>query len=137
MAAVAAGRDNPATVFMPTGGLGRHPPEEAVVMTGLLRAAGVPDSRIWPEPTARDTLQSARACRRLLRARDFGGRVLACSSGYHLPRCVALLWLAGLRAGACRPPPKPPYRWYWRLREAAALPYDVVILLALRLLRRF
>jgi hypothetical protein len=46
---------------------------------------------------------------------------------------VALLWLAGIRA---RRAPLPPGRWYWRLREVPALPYDIVLVIGLRLLRR-
>ena len=80
-----------------------------------------------------------RAVRRLLAGRR--GPVFAATSAYHLPRCVVLLWLAGLPARPA-PPPRVPAartwrrRWFWRLREAAALPYDVALLLALRLAGR-
>jgi uncharacterized SAM-binding protein YcdF (DUF218 family) len=67
--------------------------------------------------------------------------VYAASSAYHLPRCVLLLRLAGLQARRCPPPLAPAarsvsLRWYWRLREVPALPWDVALMLALRLLRR-
>jgi len=136
-------------VFVPTGGVGRFGPAESAVMAGLLREWGVADAAIVEEPTATDTLSSVRAVRHLLgghagwghAAGGHVGKVHAATSAYHLPRCVALLFLAGLPAGACPPPPWPAAaawrkRWYWRLREAAALPYDVAILLALRAVGR-
>ncbi len=122
----AATLDTP--LFVPTGGVGRHGPAEAAVMTRLLREAGVPAARILVEPTAHDTLTSARACAGLLRGH--AGPVLAASSGYHLPRCLMLLRLAGIRARGCPPPPASgrfAQRWLARLREVAALPVDLVL----------
>jgi uncharacterized SAM-binding protein YcdF (DUF218 family) len=139
-AAFACGTRLGDVLYVPTGAVGRYGPSEASVMAALLQAAGVDPGRIVLEETGRDTLSSARACVRLLRARGFEGRVLAASSRYHLPRCVALLWLGGVRAGACPPPIAAPglaSRWYWRLREAAALPYDLTLAIALRIIRKF
>lgn len=126
-------------LYVPTGGVGRYGAAEATVMAALLAGYGVPTANILVEDTATDTLSSVRAVRRLLRGHR--GPVYAASSAYHLPRCVALLWLAGLPARPALPPRVPAAqtwrrRWFWRLREAAALPYDVVVLLALRLTGR-
>lgn len=123
---------------MPTGGVGRFGPSEAAVMSGLLRSLGVAAERIVLEETATDTLSSVRACARLLRARGHTGRVYAASSAYHLPRCLVLLRMAGLDAHACPPPRRAAAsgfrrRWYWRLRELAALPVDTALMLASRL----
>ncbi len=123
-------------VYVPTGAVGRHPPAEAEVMAGLLMRAGVPGEKIWREETGTDTLSSARACARLLRRHGFAETVWACSSGFHLLRCVALLRLAGLPVRFCPPPEPGPQRWYWRLREAAALPYDLALALSLRIAGR-
>ncbi len=128
-------------LYVPTGGVGRHGPSEASVMAGLLTDLGVPDARILLEETGTDTLSSARAVAALLRARGHAGPVYAATSAYHLARCVLLLRLAGLPA---RPSPPPPFpagqdfrtRWYWRLRELAALPVDVALMLARRLSKR-
>jgi uncharacterized SAM-binding protein YcdF (DUF218 family) len=135
-AAAAFGRRLADPLYVPTGGVGRHGAAEAVVMAELLAGHGVKAADILIEDSATDTLSSVRAVRRLLAGHR--GTVYAASSAYHLPRCVVLLWLAGLPARAA-PPPRVPAaqtwrrRWYWRLREAAALPYDVVLLLVLRL----
>ena len=115
--------------YLPTGAIGRHPPSEARVMAGLLAGLGVPASQITLEETATDTLSSALACARLLVGEP--GPVRVASSGYHLPRCLLLMRMAGVPATRCPPPPPPLWPWYWRLREMAALPYDAV-LMALR-----
>lgn len=141
-AALRLGATLDAPLYIPTGGVGQHPPAEAEIMARLLRQAGVAEDQILAEPTARNTLRSTLACARLLRERGLGGAVVhAATSAYHLPRAVALLRLAGLDAHPCPPPPGPAStrilpRWRWRLREAAALPLDAAWLGALRLLGR-
>jgi uncharacterized SAM-binding protein YcdF (DUF218 family) len=132
-AAVALGRRLDAPIYIPTGGLGINPPTEAEVMARLLHAMGVAPEQIVMEPTARNTIGSVRAVRGLLCGMGHRGRVYAATSAYHLPRCVMLLRLAGLRAHAAPPPPWPAARawrrrWYWRLREAAALPVDAALI---------
>jgi uncharacterized SAM-binding protein YcdF (DUF218 family) len=136
-AAAAFGRTLPGVLYVPTGAVGRHGPSEASVMAELLKDLGVAAGQIVLEETATDTLSSVRAVRRLVAGRT----VYAATSAYHLPRCVALLRLAGVPARAC-PPPRVPAarsfrrRWFWRLREGAALPYDAALVLLLRLTGR-
>ena len=121
-------------LYMPTGGVGRHPPSEASAMAAMLRAAGVEDGCIRIEDTALDTTDSVFACRRLLLSETLWeiGPVYAATSLYHLPRCVILLRLAGIAARPC-PPIADPDRWWMRLfrigREAVALVYDVGVVL--------
>lgn len=130
-------------LFIPTGGKGRFGDPEAVVMARLLREAGFADSAILREPTGTDTLSSVRAVARLVRGPLVRGAapVYACSSAYHLPRCLLLLRLAGIPARRC-PPPRVPAatsqwrRWYWRLRETPAVPYDALLMLWLRVVGR-
>jgi uncharacterized SAM-binding protein YcdF (DUF218 family) len=140
-AAAAFGRRHSNALFVPTGAAGRYGPPEAEVMARLLADLGIPPDRILPEPTGRDTLGSVRAVARLLRVRGQSGPVYAATSAYHLPRCVLLLRLIGLPAHACPPPPFPAARsfvrrWYWRLREVPALPFDALLLLGLRAVGR-
>ena len=117
-----------APLYLPTGARGRHGPPEATVMAALLRRLGVAPERV-------------RAVHALLRAHGIIAPVYAATSAYHLPRCVLLLRLAGLHARAC-PPHRAPaaqrlgQRWYWRLRELPAIPYDAALLVALRLTGR-
>ena len=135
-AAARFGATLPGALYLPTGAKGRFGEAESAVMAALLRDLGVPEDRILQEPTGTDTLSSALACTRLLREMHHAGPVFVASSGYHLPRCLALLRLAGLPARAV-PPPRASagwrQRWYWRLREVPALPYDVALMMWARL----
>ncbi len=130
-AAAHFGATLPDAHYMPTGGQGRFGPPEAEMMAALLLAHGVDAALITQERTARNTIGSVRACARLL---PQGARVYAATSGYHLPRCLVLLRIAGLDAHPCPPPAGPAsrraaQRWFWRLREVAALPVDTAVLL--------
>ncbi|HEX2941994.1 MAG TPA: YdcF family protein [Rhodopila sp.] len=127
-------------LFIPTGAKGRYGAAEAIVMAGLLHDAGYPPDSILREETGTDTFSSVCAATRIIR-RIVPAPVFACSSGYHLPRCLLLLRLAGIDARACPPPPVPAatsrwLRWYWRLRETPALPYDALLMLWQRVRRR-
>ena len=135
-AAVACAQAMPDPLYVPTGGVGRYDPAEAEVMARLLRDLGVAETAILCEPTGTDTLSSVRAVRRLVRGRR--APIYVATSAYHLPRCLLLLRLAGLPARPCQAPPGPASRsrwrrWYWRLREVLAVPFDATLLLALRL----
>ncbi|MCW3476988.1 YdcF family protein [Limobrevibacterium gyesilva] len=138
LAAQAFGRYQRTPLYVATGGVGRHGPSEALVMARLLRELGVPDEQIVLDETATDTVSSVRAVTRLLRERGYRGPVYAATSAYHMPRCVVLLLLARLDAWAGPAASGPAARglvkrWYWRLREAAALPADALLMLWLRL----
>jgi uncharacterized SAM-binding protein YcdF (DUF218 family) len=128
-------------LYVPTGGIGRHGPAEAAVMAGLLRDAGVPPGRIRQEPTGTDTFSSVIACIRLLRAAGHAGPVMLATHRYHLPRSRLLFRLAGMPAGAVPPPAGPAAsgqrrRWFWRLREVPAVPYDAALMAWERVRRR-
>ena len=136
-AALACAKDQTEAHFIPTGGIGQYGPSEASVMAGLLMESGVPRDRITLEETGDDTLSSIRAIYRLLREQPARGHVMVATSGYHLPRCLTLLCLFGIAAQPC-PPPREEHttalwtRWYWRLREVPALPYDAALALWIR-----
>ncbi len=125
-------------LYIPTGAKGRFGPAESHVMAELLQSLGVPAARVVEEPTGTDTLSSARACAALLRRLGHAGPVYAATSRFHLARCLLLLRLLGLPA---RPVPIGGSagaegwrrRWYWRLREVPAIPYDAALALWHRL----
>jgi uncharacterized SAM-binding protein YcdF (DUF218 family) len=140
--ALACAKGHQEVRFIPTGAIGRHGPSEASVMADYLMKSGIPGEQIQLEETGSDTLSSARALARLVREETAcGGPVMLATSGYHLPRCLILLWIFGVAAQPCRLPRVPPsatwwQRWYWRLREVPALPYDATLALWLRLTGR-
>ncbi|GBQ26428.1 YdcF family protein [Gluconacetobacter azotocaptans] len=140
-AALAYARSMPSAVFVPTGGSPDGRPAEAAIMARLLREAGIPDAAIMIEDTALDTLESVLACSALLRGCGYRGCVAVASSAYHLPRCLILMRLAGWQVARV-PPARVPAarrwsrRWFWRLREVPAVPWDVLLLARRRLSRR-
>ena len=140
-AALACAKGHPETRFVPTGAIGRHGPSEASVMAGLLMKSGVHSGKILLEETGTDTLSSVRAIYQLLRENPAPGPVMVATSAYHLPRCLTLLCLFGIAARSCPPPREPAAnswrrRWYWRLREVPALPYDAMLAFWLRITGR-
>ncbi len=136
-AAVVAARRHPEARLLVSGGPSRRGPAEAEAMRAALLRRGVAPGRIVADPEARDTMDTVRAAARLTHR---GARVLAVSSRYHVPRCVALLRLAGLRARGfgATPSRREPLagRLYWPLREPAALLWDAAIAAWLRLRER-
>lgn len=127
-------RGHPAAMIMPTGGVGRHGPAEAVVMRRALIDAGVAASRIVIERHGRDTLESVRLCHQLLQERGDCRRIVCCTSTYHQPRCVLLFRLLGYSVVVPRVPNtmgRMSRTTYGKLvvRELAATPYDGLLLL--------
>ncbi|MFN8644926.1 MAG: YdcF family protein [Candidatus Binatia bacterium] len=110
-----------------TGGIGRHPPAEARVMRELAVAAGLDPGRLVLEETATSTLESARACARLIAERGWS-RVVLVSDAYHLPRARLAFRRFGIDAEGSAPPggrgDTPAWQWrLLRLRELVAIPW--------------
>ena len=127
---VAAAREaalaDPAARIFCTGGVGRNPPAEAEVMARLLVPALAPE-RLILDTESLDTLQSVRAAAAWLKAH--GQRhCRSCSDAYHQPRIRLLFRLHGIHATAVPSPPLRNRRLFRRmaLREAAAIPYDLI-----------
>ena len=125
-------------LFLPSGGVGKHPPSEARVMADLLLQAGVAEANILLDDTSTDTMSSVRNCARILRALPDFGEVLICSDVYHIPRCRWLFHLYGIqsRAGQVESgrDANTALRWtYYCLREVVALPWDTLLVLMSRI----
>lgn len=137
-AAAFARRLAPEPIFIVTGGKGARGRSEAELMAELLVQRAVPAERIIVEPTARNTFRSALAVSWIVKRRFPGAPVYVATSAYHMPRCVLLLGVAGLDAHRSRPAIGPAssavlQRWYWRAREVAAIPTDLLLMLWTRL----
>ena len=90
-------------------------------------AGSVDPTRLHLDEESVDTLQTVRAAVRFFRAHGYR-RCLSCTDSYHQPRVRMLFRLYGID---CRPIPLPrrgPRRLRLKqlVREAAALPYDLV-----------
>jgi len=121
-------------LYLPSGGVGRHGPAEALVMRDILIEHGVAQARIVLEPEAHDTLQSVQLCSRLLRGRGDVGRVRVSTSSYHRLRCTLLFRLAGFDSAALpSASDRPHLGWGKWLRyvgkELIATPWDAAWLL--------
>ena len=120
--------------FIPTGGIGRHGPSEAMVIRDLLMRNDIQPQDILLEDKASDTLESIEYCNAILvRCADIDA-VVPCTSRYHIPRCALLFRLLGYKVLIPQMPddrPQLPLRkWiYFVLKEFISLPYDAVLLL--------
>jgi uncharacterized SAM-binding protein YcdF (DUF218 family) len=90
---------------VPCGGIGRHPPSEALVMRRLLIEQGVPNDRIHPEDGSTSTAQNIAYAARILETLGIGSVVIV-SDAYHLPRARLLARRLGLKVETSAPPSK-------------------------------
>jgi vancomycin permeability regulator SanA len=122
-------------LFLVTGGVGKHPPSEAAVMSKLLQEAGVREENILLDEASTDTLDSIRNCVAIMKSMPTIGDVVVCSDLYHIPRCRWLFKLYGISTHPGMIPSgrfqNTASRWlYYCLRECAALPWDTFLVLA-------
>lgn len=136
--ALRAGRGIDRPFYLATGGEGLQGPAEAHVMRQLLIEGGVPASQVLMEAEAGDTLESVRLCTRILRARGDADELRACTSSYHLRRCVWLFRIAGFRCtGEAAPSDRPHLgtpKWLrYVAKEIVATPWDAAWMWALKM----
>jgi vancomycin permeability regulator SanA len=139
--ALAAASQCPTAVYLATGGSDGRGPTEAEAMRRWLVASGVREAAIWLDPDSTDTLSSIIRCAEIIRSHPNVRSVKVCSDRYHQLRCCWLLRLLGVRADAADMPSgrdaNGTLRWaLYYVREAAALPYDTLIVVGRRALRR-
>jgi uncharacterized SAM-binding protein YcdF (DUF218 family) len=108
-----------------SGGVGVNPPSEARVMRELALRLGVPEAACVLEERSLSTEQNARYCADVLRSHG-ARRVVVVSDPFHLLRARQSFRLHGFEVAtspallAGREPPAVD-RFYWTVREAAAL----------------
>ena len=139
--ALAAGSTCSSAAYLATGASDGRGPAEAEVMRTWLLGSGVDERSIWLDTESTDTLSSIVRCAAIIRAHGEVRSVMVCSDRYHQLRCCWLFRLLGIEAGAPSMPSgraaNGTLRWSWYyVREAAALPYDTVIVIGRRLLGR-
>lgn len=112
-------------LLVPTGGMGEHPPREAVLMMNILRREGVPQEPVLLEDEAVSTWDSALRLAKIARERGIRG-VRVVTDPLH---CVRSAWAfreVGLEAWAEPAYESPMWRKPWSrrgqlVREAVAL----------------
>ena len=108
-----------------SGGVGKHPPAEAVVARALAVTLGVPESACLVEAESHSTAENARFSARALRELGLADAVLV-SDPYHLLRARQYFRREGIQV---HPSPalssernvRDAERLYWTVREAFAL----------------
>ena len=131
----AAGR-HPEARILCSGGVGRVGPSEASIMAQVLCGRGLDPGRLILDEDSLDTLQSAVATVRHVRAHG-SPHAVVCSDRYHVPRIRMLLGALGVEsvAGPVWPGRGGAPFGHWArmtLREGLAIPYDLAIVLARR-----
>ena len=112
-------------LLIPTGGLGKYPPDEASIMSDILRDEGVPEEAILPEGRALNTWESALLVAGIARGRGIEA-VGVVTDPLHCVRAVGAFEEAGLVARAEPVYSSPMWRVAWLrrgqfLREMGAL----------------
>ena len=128
-----------APLYLLTGGVLRGRPAEALVAREILRGRGISDDALIVETESKTTLESVVRTTPIILSLPRLRRVIVCSDGYHVPRCRLLFALAGVRTHPASVPggrrSMSALRWaYACTREAAAIPVDAALLLAMRAL---
>jgi vancomycin permeability regulator SanA len=127
--ALACAQQSSDPLFLVTGGTGRYPPSEAVVMQQLLMESGVAPENILLEEASADTLASVRNCARIIHSMEDVRSVTVCTDLYHMPRTRWLFYLYGIRNKAGQVEDGRKYtglrKWiYYCLREIPATIQD-------------
>ena len=113
-----------------TGGIGQHPPAEAIVMRDIAIQEGVAESAIIVEDRGENTLASGFACRTIMRSHGWR-RALIVTDDFHVARTRLIFRWLGIQAEATAAPGARhdfgTVRWacYW-LRELAAWPWTLL-----------
>ena len=126
------------TILM-TGGIGKFPPAEAILMRDLAIQHGVPSSNIVIESVSTSTFESISRCAEIMRRRGWNKAIVVTDS-FHLLRSVYTLRSFGINASGSSPTrgKEETPRWKWicySLREFIALPY-YFLLIFLKKLRK-
>lgn len=133
--AAAAARADPNAFIFCSGGRGTVGPSEASVIASAL-ATICPGRRTILDEESCDTVESVAAASRFARHNRLAGCV-ACTDGYHQPRVRMLFSVLGIasRSGPVQGGLGGTRLRYWmrmRLREALALPVDLLVVVVRR-----
>jgi len=118
-------RDGYASHLILSGGLGRHPPEEAEVMRRLAVEAGIPDEVLVLDEEARSTRESLVRGREIMQQGGWDTAIIV-SDPFHMKRSLLMAEDIGITAYGSPALDSPTYsiparRFYYTSREVVAL----------------
>ena len=129
-------KEGKANFLLMSGGLGKHPPAEAIVMKELAVSQGIPSDRIFIESNSINTLQSSLSCASIMKNNGWSSAIIVTDS-YHLFRSVSLFKAVGVSAQGSFPEEgrgkTKKLKWaYMHIRELLALPWNLLKVLYLK-----
>jgi len=113
-----------------SGGVGRHPPAEAVVMKRIALESGIPEERILIDDRSTNTYESAINCSAIMNNNNWV-KLIVVSDSYHLIRSVLLFnafgkYAKGIKSDHGKGDTKL-WKWiFYHLREVVALPWYAI-----------
>ncbi|UCH20855.1 MAG: YdcF family protein [Deltaproteobacteria bacterium] len=113
-----------------TGGTGKYPPSEAVMMKRLAESYGISASHIILDETAASTMQNAAACARIMKKNRWSKATIV-TDGFHLKRSLLAFRHFGISAIGSSPVDRDDNRagwrwWYQRGKEVLALVWYLI-----------
>lgn len=118
-------REGYASHLIPSGGLGRYPPEEAEVMRRLALEAGIPSEALFLEKESHSTWENLLGARNIMQERGWDTAVIV-SDPFHMKRALLMAEDLGLTAHGSPVENSPNYsvpvrRLFYTSREVLAL----------------
>jgi vancomycin permeability regulator SanA len=134
-------QENRAGKLLLTGGVGKHPPAEAVVMRSIALHEGVPEEGIVVEVESKTTFESMLNCIDIMSASGWH-RAIIVTDTFHIPRSVFIFrafninaWGSAAIEGRAA---TPQWKWaYYWMRELAALPWYACLVIARKIRQRY
>ncbi|MGE0086206.1 MAG: YdcF family protein [Desulfococcaceae bacterium] len=129
-------RQGKADYLLFTGGIGKYPPAEAVVMRELAVAEGVMQERIFTEEKADSTFTSAALCAKMMGEHHWKSALIV-SDSFHILRSVFIFRCFGIRAEGNgtkegRISLGPFLWWLWHVRELIAVLWYWILWMSVR-----
>lgn len=124
--------DNKANFLLVTGGLGKYPPAEAIVMRNLALDTGVEKEKIILEEKGTSTLSNVKRCALIMREHNWSNAIVV-SDSYHLFRATFVFRCFGINViGSAAKGGKQEtssFKWiFYHLREIIAFAWYIILI---------
>jgi uncharacterized SAM-binding protein YcdF (DUF218 family) len=132
---------NRAAKLLLTGGIGKYPPAEAVVMRRIALQQGVPEDNIIVEVQSKTTFENMTNCIDIMSAKGWNRAVIV-TDPYHIPRSVFIFRAFNIKARGSAAiegrAAAPQWKWaYHCLRELVAFPWYVGLVIERKMRQRY